>query len=147
MSAKAVLVVVNNCRLCALDFCICSPSSLLPLLLSACSSESSVPRQWSSVWRHRTATMLLSLPPLGLFFFPLLYDNVPWQRPWRHRRPNEPPSSASFSRITFGIGRESWGVAHGIRCARSEKEEKGPDEWDQPQSVDNWVDGKRAQAW
>lgn len=73
--------------------------------------------------------MLLSLPPLLLllFFFSLLYDNVPWQWPWRHARPNEPPCSASFSRIAFGIERESWGVglrASGVLARRKRRRDQ-----------------------
>lgn len=66
--------------------------------------------------------------PSFFFFFTLWQLYVPWQRPWRHMWPNEPPCSASFSRITFGIERNQWEVAQGIRCADSEKEEKQP-EW------------------
>lgn len=62
------------------------------------------------------------------FFFTLWQLYVPWQRPWRHMWLNEPPCSPSFSRITFGIERNQREVAQGIRCVRSEKEEKQP-EW------------------
>lgn len=135
MRARVMLVVGNNCSLCALDFCICSSCSLLfpPISLQfrvQCSSSIVLCMETQS----RDYAALPSAP--WSFFFSLLCDNVSWQRPWRHRRPNEPPSSASFSRITFGIGRESWGVAWGIRCARTEKEEKGPVEWYQLQWVD-----------
>lgn len=75
---------------------------------------------------HRIET----IQPLSLFCSPSLLSytqravHVPWQRAWRHRWLHEPPCSALFSEISFGI--ESWGEeASGVHAhSQGRKREK-----------------------
>lgn len=135
-------------------------SQPFPPLLSACSPESSVSSSMVLCMETQNSdyAALPSSPRPFFFFFFFFFtlwqmspDGDPDVTQGQMSLPAVLHSAGSLLELRGNrgglVGEEVLVAAWGIRCARTEKEEKGPDEWDQRQRVDvtEWT-AKRAPA-
>lgn len=150
MQARAALVDGNNQSLCALNFCICSSYQRFPPLLSACSSESSVPPSMVLCMSTQNSDYAALFPPFLPFVFFFLYSLTmsPDSDPDVTRGQMSLPAVLHSAGSLVELRGNRWGVAWGIRCARSHRERGEATSWMRSAAASrrDRVDGRQARA-